>query len=138
VKVRTARKSDIKFVLDSWSKSYRTSPWAGVVPNNKWHDLIRDLITQLVARGAVIHVAADDTNDDHILGWVCTEKRGNEMVLHYAWVRPEKRAQGIATRLIDESTDRPSECKWFYTCRTNLSRGITQGMVFAPAIARRK
>lgn len=135
MKIRLARPDDVKFVLDTWSKTYRLSPWAGVVPNNLWHETIRELITQLLARGAYIIVGADSADDTRIKGWVCVERRKDGMVLHYAFTRPEDRRQRVATALLEWTGER--DARWFYTGRTHKSRYLCRNMTYAPEIARR-
>lgn len=41
---------ELKFILDSWTSSYRKSIYAGTVPNNLWQQVCRESIIQLVGR----------------------------------------------------------------------------------------
>lgn len=72
VTYRDAAPDDMPFVLDSWMKSWRTSAWAGTIPNNIYFATQRDCIEQLIARGAKILIASH-SKTNRILGWVCYE-----------------------------------------------------------------
>lgn len=87
--VRTVRATDLSLVFDSWLKGWRTSKYAGVIPNNLYFDTQRALIEDLIARGARIVVAHPPDNDDKILGWACGEQKDNLCVLHYIYTKTD-------------------------------------------------
>lgn len=138
---RPARPSDVPFILDSWIKSFRESPWAGVVPNNQFYDVTRSAIEGLLERGARLVVACSKADPDQILGWSCTEKVRGGDAAHFVYVKDPYRRRGLATELIQHGTPFTAQegDRRFYTFRTRCaSYFATRGWVHEPAIARRK
>lgn len=147
--LRPARRDDISFIFDSWLRSWRKSPWAGIVPNNVYYPLTRSVIEQLVARGAEFKVAALESNPDHILGWICYEllpartPDGPEAVIHYLYVKDPYLPLGIDDQLVAAV---PGVKPGFYTFRyrqvveaLDRAKGPEgQHWKHAPEIARRK
>lgn len=89
INYRPATSADVPFILDSWMKSWRMSSWAGTIPNNRYYDVQRDCIEQLIARGMDILVAAH-AGTDRILGWVAyelTQDAPARTVIHYLYVK---------------------------------------------------
>ncbi len=98
VRVRPVEPGDMPFVLDGWIRSWRTSPWAGCVPNNRIWEVTRACIADLVTRGAEILVAEVG---GRLVGFVCHEAPD---LLHYVFVkRTGFRGLGIGRRLVQES-----------------------------------
>jgi hypothetical protein len=64
---------DVKTVLDDWIGTYRKSPWAGTIPNNRFREVQSEAIGQLFSRGSTGLAAVDPSNPSHIIGWVVTE-----------------------------------------------------------------
>lgn len=140
---RAARPDDISFIFDSWLRSWRKSPWAGVIPNNLYFPLTRSSIEQLVARGAVLEVACLAADPERILGWICHEQSGPDAVVHYIYVKDPYLSLGIAEALVERV---PGKKPGFYTYRYRQVVDACQpprtkdreGWVHAPEIARRK
>lgn len=57
IETRDAQPADVAFVMANWLRTWRTSPWAGCIANDEYHDVTRRAIEQLIARGAKIRVA---------------------------------------------------------------------------------
>lgn len=136
--IRGARSDDIRFVFDSWLRSWRKSPWAGVIPNNMYFPLTRSTIEQLIARGAELKVACLESNPDHILGWICHELNGPKAVVHYLYVKDPYLPLGIGEALIQAI---PGEKPGFYTFRyrqVSDACSYEKGWRHIPEIARRK
>lgn len=130
-KIRPSTKEDVSFVMDSWLRSFRKSPYSGVVPRNLYVQVYSECIRQLLARGARLMVACNPEAPEQILGFICYESPG---VLHYVYVKELYRDSGIAKSLVayaglDRKTMR-------YTFRTFGSRWL--GGVHQPEIARKK
>lgn len=100
--IRKVKPSDLNFVFDSWLKSWRTSKWAGTIPNHLFYDTQRALIEDLIARGATVLVAYPEHNDDVILGWACGETKDGATVLHYTYTKDPFLRLGISERLVSE------------------------------------
>lgn len=137
---RAARPSDVPFILDSWIKSFRESPWAGVVPNNQFYAVTREAIEGLLARGAKLTIACSRADEDQILGWTCLEPVRDGTACHFTYVKDPYRKRGLATELLTHGTHSPQEGdRRFYTFRTRCSSYFSRtGWVHEPAIARRK
>lgn len=131
--------ADMKFVLDSWMASFRTSPWAGSVANNLYHDVYRASIQQLLDRGAKVMVVRNAVNRDMIIGWICFELTGSkgELVIHYAYTKPPYRKQGVYRSLVSTLLKHCGQSQYFYTFRTPVCRYL-KGCTYRPEIARRQ
>lgn len=97
---RPAKPGDMNFVYDSWMKSWRVSKWAGVIPNHLYYACQRNLIEDLIARGAEIVVACPDSQPDVILGWACGEVKDGATVLHYSYTKDPYLGLGIESTVI--------------------------------------
>jgi hypothetical protein len=136
VTFRDLAPDEFQLVLDSWSKSYRSSDWAGTVPNHMWHAVVRETIAGLIGRGAKILAAACG---DSVWGWVCYERKGDDVVLHYVYVKDPFREGGLGFALTGALF--PDAKRVFYTHRTRLGQRIIKkipGASYVPEIARRK
>lgn len=131
--------TDEPFIFHSWLSSFRSSRFAGCVPNHLYWDVYRVAIEQLIARGAKILVATVPGKPNLLMGFLCHETlRNGEVVVHYCYVKDPYRKSNIATRLIEEiRTDH--EKPIFYTFRTENARHFKRiRAVYAPEIARRR
>ena len=120
-------------MFDSWLKDWRTSKWAGVIPNHMYFETQRVLIEDLLARGAKVKVAYPTGREDVILGWACSELKEGKCVLHYLYTKDPFLGLGVSTLLL---ASLPGEKPGFLTHRI-------QGKEFrewrhAPEMARRK
>lgn len=142
IQIRGVNSDDISFIFDSWLRSWRKSPWAGVIPNNLYFPLTRSTIEQLVARGAEFKVACLASDPERILGWICHEQTGPDAVVHYCYVKDPYLNLGIGDALVSAI---PGNKPGFYTFRY---RQVTDacpsgsrenpGWRHAPEIARRR
>lgn len=143
IEYRGARSDDFKFIFDSWLRSWRESPWAGVIPNNLYFPLTRSTIEQLVARGAEFVIACLAADPERILGWICYEQTGPKAVVHYIYVKDPYLPLGIGDALVGQI---PGQKPGFFTFRYRqvtdacqpLRSKDREGWVHAPEIARRK
>src|SRR5574342_995836 len=134
---RVALEPDVAFILSTWLSSYRDSPWAGVIPNNLYEATYTQTIQQLCARGAVLTVVHSPMDPNHLVGWACTEvTRKGEPVVHFVFVKPDLRQNGIATAAL-ASVGINHRDHFAYTFRTRDAIYFDGGM-YAPMIARRK
>lgn len=133
-KFRPLDPDEINFVLDSWTESYKTSPWAGAVRNDKFPGVVKDTLAGLIARGAEITVACEpETN--RIVGWCCHETKGEARVIHFVYVRAYARCLGLGHELIR----RLGGEQHFVTHMTKQGQRLSRKFSarFAPEIARR-
>jgi len=134
MKVRAANKNDVPFILDSWMKSWRKSKFSGCIGNDKYYDVTRANIENLVRRGSKFKVVCLDTDENAILGWACIEnlKDGNTAV-HYIYVKDPYLKMGVPNKLTE---DLPTT--GFYTYKFNQVVEFLPGWKWVPEIARRK
>lgn len=127
---------EVEFVVDSISKSFRSSPWAGVIPNHLWHAVMRSTVSGLLERGAQVLAARAA---GRVVGYVLFEPKGDDLVLHWAYTKDPFRRTGVARRLLVQAGAVPGR-RVFYTLRTRSTPWLTRGLnaVHAPEIARRK
>jgi GNAT superfamily N-acetyltransferase len=95
---------EFKLVVDSWSNSFRKSPYAGCVPNNLWAEVSRATITQLIMRPTVeVTVAlapAGEMPRGRVMGYYVSEPG----ILHWLYVKKDYRRLGIGAALLKHST----------------------------------
>lgn len=131
MKVRPFTQDDVPFIFNSWLKSFRTSPFAGVIPNHLYYEVYRTTIEDLIARGAEVLVACDSAKETRILGYICFEPN----CLHYLYVKDPYLKLGVSDLLITESGLLPTA---FYTFKyRQVESALPQGK-WVPEIARRK
>lgn len=141
-RIRPAKPEDMSFVFDSWLKSWRTSKYSGVVPNNLYFDTYRSTIENVIGRGSSIVVATAQNNEDHILGWACFETTPDgRAVVHYLYVKDPYLKFGIPDKLLEYlEGDKPGFYTFNYPQVTDALKyrwpGVKWG--WAPEIARRK
>lgn len=126
---------EVELVLDSVAKSYRSSPWAGVVPNHMWFPVCRAAVTGLLERGARVTVARAA---GRVLGYVLHEEKDGSPVVHMVYVKDWARREGLAKELLARAGC-VRGARVFYTFRTNATRHLAKPFiaVYAPEMARR-
>lgn len=127
---------DLPLVFESWIGTYRTSPWAGVIPNNKFTTIQTEVIVGLLQRGAKVLLLCNPDRPSQILAWVCYENRdGDKPCIHYLFTKAPFRRRGCASSLLGVvGADRGS---FLYTHRTSMAKYWPRAK-FYPEIARRK
>lgn len=86
------------FVLDGWIRSWRTSPWAGCVTNDRIFEVTRGAVIDLLERGMKIVVGEVA---DRLVGFVAYERPD---ILHYVFVKRRGfRGLGIGRMLVTEA-----------------------------------
>ncbi len=128
---------EARFILDAWTRSYRDSPWAGTVTNDRYAETQRWTITNLLARGAKVLVAIPAIGPRRIAGLVCYESPG---LLHYLYVKQAFRGLGVA-RMLSEVAKSLSGLQGpgRFTHRTRASQWLlNEGWRWDPTPARTK
>jgi hypothetical protein len=131
---RDAVPGDVAFVMANWLRSWRTSPYAGVIPNHRYHDVTREAIEQLIARGAKIRVC---TAGERLIAFLCHEvTRDGRAVAHFGFAKDPYLELHPLERLVDEM---PGSRPVLVTFRTpQLLRALGPDAVHAPEVARRR
>lgn len=133
VLIRDRTPADLAMVFDSYLKSWRTSKWAGTVPNHLYFDVQRTLLEDLIARGACIKIAYPTGREDIILGWACGEEKEGKTVLHYLYTKDPFIGLGIPDLLLAAL---PGAKPGFVTHKLSLKE--TKEWRHTPEMARRK
>lgn len=133
--LRPMKPEDAKFILSSWKRSWRVSPWAGTVRNDQVFDVVHSTIEGLVTRGARFTVAVHPATD-RILGWACTERLGDGTAcVHYVYVKDAYVPLQIGKELVEQA---PGTKPGLYTHRHRQVVDACPGWRHAPEVARRK
>lgn len=135
IRIRPMRPEDLNFILDGWIRSWRTSPWAGCVPNNMIWEVTRSTVAGLMTRGATIDVAEVDNSEGEprLVGFICHE---GGRYLHYLFVKRNGfRGFGIGSLLLNYAFDEPG----IFTHRTPACNWLlNNGWRWDPIPARRE
>ena len=103
--VRSASKEDVPFITSSWLRSFREGgSFCKRVPNNIYYHYHHKIMEQLLPRSYVL-VATNESDPNHILGWLCGEIVDTVPVVHYVYVKAPMRRFGIAKHLFEAFTD---------------------------------
>lgn len=138
IAIRPVTPDDMRFVLSSWKRTWRVSPWAGVVRNDQYFDSIAAVIEGLIMRGAKILVACPEDRPTAILGWLCSETvKSGETVVHYCYTKDPYLGLQINEKLLATSEGtKPGLYSFRYRQVADLC--IPQGYKHAPETARRR
>jgi len=135
--IRAAEPDDMKLIMESWKRSWRTSPWAGVIRNDEYYASIRSTIEGLIARGAQLLVASHESKPGRVMGWVCYEVLSDELCcIHYVYVKDPFLRQGIGDQLVAAAEGKKPG---LYSFRfRQVVESVGPGWSHAPEVARRK
>lgn len=160
---RRAVAEDIPFILDSWKRAFHDSYYAGLVANEDYHAVYGQALTKILARPGceawVSVVDAEGVEGAEINGWIVIERGPvqvkrrdarsgekwhvkNSDVLHYMYVKWERRRGGLAKALLAAAgfdTGRPffhtgQSVEWLDLVRAGAS--IARNARHNPLIAR--
>jgi len=115
-------------IIDSWSRSFKKSPWAGCVRNCDWDAVSRGTIGELLDRSRIVVAVTPiaDREEEYpgvrrVMGYSVSEP--GKRCLHYLYVKMDYRGTGVGRALLDTTThnwDGPR----VYTHRTRASAGF--------------
>lgn len=128
---------ELPAVLESWAGTFRSSRYAGCIPNDKFYAVTYDAITQLVNRGMAVTVLTPANRPEQMLGWIAHESDTRDMqpVVHYLFVKQPFRKRGLG-RLLMDSIGAVKGSKFIYTYCTSYAKYFPGGY-HMPSIARR-
>jgi len=119
--LRNQRESDTAMIIDSWLRSglqypiFATDVGRPPIRLKPPHGLLlsqnRNFLQKILTSSQVL-VLADPEDEDHIIGWICTEMVNNGLpaCLHFIFVKFNFRKMGMGKRLLRES-GLPAECE---------------------------
>lgn len=135
IELREIEPDDLNFVYDAWFKTWRKCKSAGTIPNNRYYDLMREMVENLVGRGAVIKVAVAN---GRLLGFICYEfTKDDKPVIHYIYVKDPYFKYGVGELLRDDAVGKYLE-PGFITHNSPIVLKYFDDYKWAPEIARRK
>lgn len=105
MRIDVARECDAPFVYATWMASYRDSPLGSKWDDAEYRDRMNQRMASLIER-SVVYVARPSDWDEGVIGWAVAEQRGGRFLLHYCFVRPPFRQQGVLTALIAQHAPR--------------------------------
>ena len=121
---------EVPFVVDSWARSFRDSPWAGCLSNEHYQEAQRATINDLLARGVHVCVAIPQQGDRRVCAFVAYEAPD---VIHYVYTKQKFRKMGLADALIEFTAIKRGR----FTFRTPASEFLLRrGFVWTPIPAR--
>lgn len=103
IEVSYPTSDEFKFIIDSWSSSFRKSKFAGVIPNNLWMETQRATISQIMLREQcdILLAIAPRTSEEQprrIMGYIV----GEPGILHWVYTKKDFRRLGIGSSLLQE------------------------------------
>lgn len=137
VRYRAANKSDLRFVISAWTRSFahqRKVP-EGLTPK-RYREALRNTVLDILRRNSVrVVVACNPLNDRLIWGFAVYEA-GPSPVLHYCYVKEVFRGNGIGGELVAIARDKhPGVLHYSY--RTPACRTFLAGAEFDKKLLRR-
>lgn len=124
-------------VLEAWAGSFRSSRYAGCIPNDKFYDVTYDAIQQLINRGMHITVLVLASRPEQMLAWIAheTDPVEHQPVIHYAFTKAPFRRRGLSRILLDHVGAKRGD-KFLYTFCTSYAKHYVGGF-HMPSLARR-
>lgn len=101
VRFRPALEADRAFIAAAWLRSFRRADAVRGVSSETYYYFQHRVMERCVA-GSQIIIACDERDPDYLYGFACFARRGPTCVLHYVYVRGQRRRIGIGTALLRE------------------------------------
>lgn len=125
---RLVRDTDMPFIMATWLK--------GLIGGNDYYRMIHResfmtnygpfIQRRMATKGVLTMVACLKENEDIILGYSVTEKRGDSNIVHWVYVKPDWRRIGIGKEILPKKID-------FATSMTKLAKKLKpKGLIFDP------
>lgn len=133
--IRPGVVEDIRFIFNSWLKSYRDANAVAGVPNTLYFKGQHEVVERILARpGLLVLVACTPEDEKQILGYVVASETKAGTVLHWLYVKHPFRGFGIARELEKRAVHSSSSVQ--YSHRTKYVDGIVKrrGYIFNPFI----
>lgn len=124
-------------VLEAWAGTYRSSRYAGCIPNDKFYSVTYDCITQLLNRGMRVTVLVLASRPEQALAWIAheTDTRSAQPVVHYVFTKTAFRRRGLSRLLLDR-VGATRDSRFIYTFCTSYAKHYPTGF-HMPSLARR-
>lgn len=108
--LRHAHKNDYNFIYNSWLKQIEGSYSTFGISKKVFYSIYPNVITDLLKSSKTI-VAVDSTDHEHIYGYITffPHYEGNNIILHFVFVKSSFRRWGIANALKQAAIDLENE-----------------------------
>lgn len=123
-------KADRAFIVGTWSDSYKSSHYAGMLWTDDYAPTMHVQIERVLDRPETVAIVACDRDDSsflfgHIVGEV---EPGETPIVHYTYVKAPYRRTGIARGLLTELGIAPFSY-FVYTCNTGIASDLKNGVI---------
>lgn len=109
---------DRRFIVSTWSSSYKKSHSAGVIHADDWADIMRPQFERHLNRLDARAVIAYDKDDpEFFYGWIAGDTSESTPVVFYVYVKEAYRRSGIARALFKSFGVDPMQY-FVYVCGT--------------------
>lgn len=146
-----------RFVISSWSSSYKASHFAGLITAEDWAEVMHVQLGKILDRPTTRTFVAVSTDRIHpfLYGFIAGDTAGRMPIVHYAYIKDGFRSEGVRggrregpryARGLFAALGVDPEQSFLYTCRTPVVSQIdrpTSGQsskipraTFCPAAAR--
>ena len=125
-------------IFDSWARSFRNSPWAGVVRNCDYQTVSRAAMSEIVDAGArvVVLVNATESGERRVIGYSVSDPKRS--IIHYVYVKRDWRGLGAGRELRRDIVSDAELASWSYTYRTSACGKFYRSAKHRPELARIK
>jgi hypothetical protein len=123
--IRSIRSEDIPFITSTWLKSYydQLTHWMGKIPSKHFYMKHNNLKILDKLKEDNVMVACNEQDQDQIFGYCVFEEMEDATVLHYMYIKPPYRKNGIRSVFMMKNFDEMSH----YT-----PSGKVLGLVYNP------
>lgn len=129
IEFRPMRPDEDAFVLSSWLRGFRYSPWAGVLPTNGFFEAHRTHFTEVMATRARVVVAenTDEQPPHNLLGFIVYEPDRKPACLHWVYTKFVFRKKGVARALLYHAGFRVDDEQFIASSMTESWMQIKRG-----------
>lgn len=137
---RSLMPDELPSVLEAWAGTFRSSRYAGCIPNDKFYAVTYDAITQLINRGMQITALVLSSRPEQVLAWVAHEQDTKDLtnpqpIVHYLFTKAAFRKRGLS-RLLMDHIGAVKGSRFIYTFCTSYAKHFAGGY-HMPSLARR-
>ena len=92
---------DKPFIMSSWLRSFKSSRYAGPIPNNMYWTVYAQAIEQILDRdGVKVLIACNPEKESQIFGYIVLEQNHEAPVVHWLYIKQPFRGWGMARSLM--------------------------------------
>lgn len=135
VRIRPLTEADVPFIFSSWLKSYRESQFGRGMARTFFFTEHHKVIERLL-KTCEVFIACNDQDVADIFGYICGERTGGVLVIHYIYVKHTYRNLGIGKLLLN-CFSHTGDVAALYTHKTPAADKLAErfNMAYHPYIA---